>query len=185
MAHLALSRSETDRKKRPYGHLLRILAHPARFLRGRRAMERCSNSEGQTLVEAALSLAVLFTLVFGMIEMGLVFYTYNFVSEAAREGARYAMTRGSSCTSPCTEATNASVQNYVQNLGYPGLNSSDLTVTTTWPDTGASCTPSVSPCNNPGNNVMVKVTYAFPWSIPFVPSSILTMTSTSEMIIAQ
>ena len=185
MIHSAVSQPQADRKKRPYGRLLRIPARPACLLRMRSAMEHCRNSEGQTLVETAIGLAILFTLVFGIVEMGLAFYTYNFVSESAREGARYAMVRGSSCTSPCTEATNASVQDYVQNLGYPGLNSSDITVTTTWPDTGVTCTPSVSPCNNPGNNVIVKVAYAFPWNIPFVSSSTLTLTSTSEVIISQ
>ena len=175
----------TDGKKMPFGRLLRIVSHPARWLQTRRAPERCWNSEGETLVETAVSFTILLTLVFGIIELGLALYTYNFVSESAREGARYAMVRGSSCTSPCTGATNADVQTYIQNLGYPGLNASDITATATWPDTGSTCTPSVSPCNNPGNNVMVQVVYAFPWNPPFFPKRTLTMTSTSEVIISQ
>ena len=166
-------------------NFLSVLAHSSPWRRPRRAMEHCWNSEGQTLVETGLSLAILFTMLFALIETGMALYSYNFVSESAREGSRYAMVRGSSCTSPCTAATAASVQTYVQSLGYPGLNSSNVTVTTTWPDTGSSCTPSVTPCNNPGNNVVVKVTYAFPWSIPFLPSRTLTMGSTSEVIISQ
>lgn len=185
MVYGGLSQSETDRRKRPYRRLLRIVSRPARCLQTRSARERCWNSEGQTLVETALSLTILFTLVFGIIGLGLALYTYNFVSESAREGSRYAMVHGSSCTSPCVEATDASIQTYVQNLGYPGLNSANLTVTTTWPDTGATCTPSASPCNNPGNNVKVKAVYNFPWSVPFLPKSTLMMKSTSEVIISQ
>ncbi len=175
-----LARPKVDKDMRPEYSLRRIhcLLLRARF-------RRCLNSEGQTLVETALSLTILFTMTFAIIELGMALYSYNFVAESAREGSRYAMVRGSSCTGNCTIATNDSVQTYVRNLKYPGLNSSNLTVTTTWPDTGVTCTPSATPCNNPGNNVMVKATYAFPWTIPFIPSGTLTMTSTSEMIISQ
>jgi Flp pilus assembly protein TadG len=162
-----------------------FLENSVHYLRSRCAMEDYRNSEGQTLVETAVSLTLLFSMVFGLINVGMALYSYNFVAESAREGSRYAMVRGSSCSSPCTVATNASVQAYVQSLRYPGLNSSNVTTTTTWPDTGSSCTPSITPCNNPGNNVMVKVSYSFPWSIPFVPSRTLTMSSTSEVIISQ
>ena len=96
-----------------------------------------------------MSLTILFTMVFGPINVGIALYSYNFDAESAREGSRYAMVRGSSCTSPCTAATNASVQTYVQSLRYPGLNSSNVTVTTTWPDTGSSCTPSIRPATTP------------------------------------
>lgn len=171
--------------KMRYGSLLRIVSYPTRNPQTRCVLERYGKSEGQAVVDTALSFTILFTLVFGIIGLGLALYTYSFVSESAREGARYAMVRGSSCTSPCTAATAATVQTYVQDLGYPGLNSSNLTVTTTWPDTGTTCTPSVTPCNNPGNNVMVEVVYSFPWNFPFLPASTLTMTSTSEVIISQ
>lgn len=185
MLHLGLLQSEADRKKSSYGGLLRITERLARCAQMSGAIVRCWNNEGQTLVETAISLSLLFTFVFGLIQVGFAFYSYQFVAESAREGSRYAMVRGSSCVSPCTAATSASVQTYVQNLGYPGLNSSNLTVTTTWPDTGTSCTPSVTPCNNPGNNVKVEVAYSFPFSILFIPFRTLTLTSTSEVVISQ
>jgi len=166
-------------------HFFRIPACPMRCSPLQGGLKSLLNCEGQTLVETAISISILITLTFGIILTGLALYSYNFVAESAREGSRYAMVRGSSCTSPCTEATSASVQSYVQNLGYPGLTSSELIVTTTWPDTGYSCTPSESPCNNPGNNVMVQVTYSFPWNIPLLPSGTLSLTSTSEVVISQ
>lgn len=179
------SRSEGGRKTKRPADFLRIPSRPMRCPPLRGGLRCLLNCEGQTLVETAVSLSILFALTIGIILSGLALYSYNFVAESAREGSRFAMVRGSSCTSPCAQATSASVQSYVQNLGYLWLNSSNLTVTTTWPDTGYSCTPSVSPCNNPGNNVMVQVTYLFPWNIPFTPSGTLSLTSTSEVVISQ
>jgi Flp pilus assembly protein TadG len=120
----------------------------------------------------------------GMMNMSLAIYTHHYVSEAAREGTRYAIVRGSSVTTP---ATSGSVQTYVRGLGYPGITASLMTVTTTWAayPTGVTCTPSTTPCNNPGNMVTVTASYAFPLTIPFMPNKTLNMTSTSSMIIAQ
>jgi len=150
---------------------------------------RASSEDGSTVVETALSTIALFTLVIGIIEISLALYTYHFTSEAAREGTRYAIVRGSSCNSSNSAcpapALAPDVQNYVRELRYPGINPAAITVTTTWPVTGTSCTPSSMPCNNPGNLVEVTVQYLFPLSIPFVPSSNLNMTSTSEMVISQ
>src|SRR5215469_8508548 len=50
-------------------------------------------SDGATLVETAMVSAILFALLFGLIQIGYAFYTYNFVSDAAREAARYASVR--------------------------------------------------------------------------------------------
>jgi Flp pilus assembly protein TadG len=126
--------------------------------------------------------------VLGIMQIGWALYTYHFVSEAAREGTRYAIVRGSSCAaagSLCTEASQANIQSYIQNQGYLGINSNNMTVTATWPTTGAACTPSVTPCNNPGNLVQVTVAYKFTLSIPFVKASTINMASTSEMVISQ
>ena len=48
-----------------------------------------SNERGQALVEAALTFPLLFLLFFGIIEFSLVIFSYNTISNAAREGARY------------------------------------------------------------------------------------------------
>jgi Flp pilus assembly protein TadG len=120
-------------------------------------------------------------------EISLALYTYHFVAQAARQATRYAMVRGSSCTtfaSACP-AQPSDIQNYVRGLGFPGIDSDNITVTTTWPTTGAACTPSSMPCNNPGNAVQVTVKYNFPLSIPFVPASTLSLSSSSQMAISQ
>ena len=146
------------------------------------------SERGSASIEFAASASVLFLTLIGLMQICLAIYTYHYVSEAAREGARYAMVRGSACSgfaSACPAAS-SDVQTYVRGLGYPGIVSSKMTVTTTWAayPTGSSCTPS-STCNNPGNLATVKTSYAFPLSIPWGPSRTLTMTSTSAMVISQ
>jgi Flp pilus assembly protein TadG len=170
--------------------LIRLLLSPALGLRGPAPQRRGGtlSEHGSALIETALSLSLLFALVFGIMEIGWALYTYHFISEAAREGTRYAMVRGSSCAaagSLCTDVSQTDIQNYVKNLGFPGINSSDMTVTAAWPSTGAACTPSTTPCNNPGNLVQVTVAYQFPLSIPFVGASTINMSSLSEMVISQ
>lgn len=141
----------------------------------------------------ALVIAILLTMLFGLMEMCLALYTYHYVSEAAREGSRFAIVRGSSCSAanptvtPCP-AQSADVQNYVQNLNYPGINPQEMTVTTTWSPypagDGWTCAPSAA-CNNPGNQVQVTVNYVYPLAIPFLPATTLNMSSTSQMVISQ
>lgn len=151
------------------------------------------DEEGQTIVETAMSLIILLTFMFGVWEAGLALYSYHFISEAAREGTRYAIVRGSSLGTNCTApgpptciAQTADIQTYVKFLGFPGINPANMMVTPSWSayPTGTTCTPSAS-CNNPGNLVTVMVQYSFPLIVPFVPAHTFTMTSQSAMIISQ
>ena len=144
--------------------------------------------DGQSSVETALACTVLLMVVIGVMQTGLALYSYHFTAEAARLGTRYAMVRGSSCagfTSACPAAA-ADVQNYIRGLGYVGVQSSNVTATTTWPTTGSSCSPSSSPCNNPGNLVKVVVQYKWTYGIPWVSKKIAwNVSSTSQMVIVQ
>lgn len=149
--------------------------------------------EGSTIVEFGLASTILFAFLFRIFQTSFALYSYAYIADAAREATRYAIVRGSACTgfTECGStphgAQQADVLNYVQHLGYPGIDmsSSRLGVTATWPTTGAACTPIASPCNNPGNLVKVVVTYQYPLAIPFVPKANLNMSSTSEMVISQ
>lgn len=142
--------------------------------------------DGSSMVEMAISIILLLTLIFGVFEICLALYTYHFISDAAREGSRFAIVRGSACQSPGYEcnATSAQIQTYVQSLGFPGINPSAMTVTTTWAPYANSTCITVT-CNDPGNQVKVTVNYQFPLSIPFIPSSTWSMSSTSSMVISQ
>ena len=101
---------------------------------------RLLDAEGATLVEMALSASVLFVILFGIIEVCMGLYSYNLVSEAARQATRYAAVRG---TNSCTYATKTfpdcnlnpttagnAIQTYVRGLGFPY--SSQMNATATW-----------------------------------------------------
>src|SRR5437867_11102723 len=50
---------------------------------------------GAAVVEATIVLGIFFTLVFGMLDLGLGLFRQNLLSEAARQGARQAAVHGS------------------------------------------------------------------------------------------
>jgi Flp pilus assembly protein TadG len=148
--------------------------------------------DGSAILETALSMIILLTFMFGIMAVALALYSYHFISEAAREGTRYAIVRGSSAGSPCTApgpptcaAQSADVQAYVKGLNFPGINPGNMSVAPVWTvfPAGGICAPSAS-CNNPGNLVTVTVTYNFPLTIPFVPAHTYTMSSSSAMVIS-
>jgi len=159
----------------------------------RRASER-----GSTLVEFALVAILFFTLFFGIVDFGRALYAYHFVGNAAREGTRYAMVRGNTCiTLPDCNIQSAQIQTYLAGLA-SGLNSSQLTASTTWPIVANS--PSICSTSNnqnaPGCTVQVSVTYPFNFIFPLMPTTTCTlgsppvtanicMTSTSQMVISQ
>ena len=54
--------------------------------------QRLNNSPGQALVEFALIISVLLAMIFLIIESARILWAWNTVQNAAREGARYAIT---------------------------------------------------------------------------------------------
>ena len=154
------------------------------------------DEQGSAIVEMAIASAVFLAAVFGIIQACWALYAYNYVNEAAREATRYAIVRGgtytgNNCTAPgpatCVAQAGATgdVSQYVKSLAYPGIDTTKLTVTTTWPGgVGPVCT---TPCvsNMPGNLVQVVVSYPYSFHIPFVPSATFTMASTSQLVISQ
>jgi Flp pilus assembly protein TadG len=158
------------------------------------ALLRLRGEEGSSLVETGMALLIFLPLLFGAIQFSLVFYTYHDVTDAARQAVRWAAVRGStSCTNTpglydC-KATSDEIQSYVRGLGYPGLVASNINVATSWlsassvPTSWSAC--GVSPCNAPGNQVQVTVSYSYPISIPYWKSTSFNISSTSAMVIAQ
>ena len=158
-------------------------------------VEQLGRDDGSSMVELALASTVFLAMLMGAFQATIGLYTYSYLSEAAREGSRYAMVRGStSCTStPSLSNCNATadqIQTYVRGHGYPGITGSQLKLTTTWfkpsanlPPTWSSCAG--SGCNAPGNMVQVVATYAYALKVPFVPNSTINLTSTSKMVISQ
>ncbi len=153
--------------------------------------------EGAALLEFAVACMILVPMLFGFIEVCMAFYAYNFVSDAAREATRYAIVRGSkSCgnlpnpgVQNCNFTTAAPLQTFVQSLGYPGLKPGNLVVTVAWSrastSTPTSWTACGTACNQPGNQVQVKVRYNFPIGIPYWRVTTVSIGSVSSMVIAQ
>jgi Flp pilus assembly protein TadG len=186
-----------------------------RFIRSLGRALACQS--GSSLVEFAVAAAVYFSLFFGVIETCFALYTFNFVSDAAREATRYAMVRGAnSCLANAafpdcnllptnitssTDSTHNPVLAYIDSTNYPGLDPNRMSATVTWwvatqtTDAGGNpttvwttpCTTAVdangNACNAPGNAVNVVVTYGFPLSIPWWKSSLVKVSSTSQMVI--
>lgn len=131
---------------------------------------RRMRERGSVMIETALSLLVFLMILFGIMDYGRALFAYNFVSFAAGQGARYAMVRGSSSSTPATATT---VQDYVRNQAV-ALDKNAITVATTW-----------APDNKPGSTVQVAVTYSFQPVVPFLPSSAMVFKNTTKMTITR
>jgi Flp pilus assembly protein TadG len=156
------------------------------------------DESGSALVEFAFSAVLLMTMLFGIIEFGFALYTYQFVNEVAREMSRYAIVRGSQCTAMpnCgyTDATSTAQAYARAAYNYPGMDMTKLTVTNTWYSpvknsdgtikTWSACAGGTG-CNKPGYMVQVNVSYPFILNIPFVPSTNMSVSSSSSMVISQ
>jgi Flp pilus assembly protein TadG len=158
------------------------------------------DERGSAILETALSILMLMTFIFAVMEICLGAYTFHFISEAAREATRYAIVRGSSFTTDCTAPTVANctaqggnntgdIATYIQNLNFPGIDPTKMTVNSTWLTGAGTTTPTncgfADSCKIPGNQVQVTIQYQFPISIPFVSVNTWTLTSTSRMVISQ
>jgi Flp pilus assembly protein TadG len=140
---------------------------------------------GSSLPETALVMAVLLALLFAIIDFGRLIYTYAFVAQLAREGARWAIVRGSQCSllDHCN-AKSTDVATYVQSLSEGATATNSIGVTANW----GPCPPGAPANNAPGCPVSVTVTYPFKFMLPFMPKGSLAqinMSSSSQMVISQ
>jgi len=101
-------------------------------------------------------------------------------------------------TSIACGATASDVQSYVLGLVPDGINRGQITTSVSWPvESSTSTDPSPAICsgavsglstgaipNYPGCTVEVQVSYPFNFLYPFVQNATITLSSTSEMVIA-
>lgn len=80
-------------------------------------MKRTRRQRGASLVEAAFTILILFLFLDAVLEFGRVYNIYQVATNAAREGARYAV-----CPQPgtTTRPTSAAVQSYVADFTNSG-----------------------------------------------------------------
>jgi len=151
----------------------------------RRSVGQKNGEAGSALVEFALASVIILTVLFGIIDMGRALYSYDWVSDAARRGTRYAMVRGTSSCTGSPELTDCKagpgqITTYVESNAF-GIDHSALSVTAVcWPPSHAFTPP---PCA-PGKTVEVTVQYKFAFLLPLTPHS-WTMTSSSLRTVSQ
>lgn len=161
----------------------------------RKLMSQFREVDGSQLVEFALCIPILLTVFFGVVYFSYVIFAAHFVTNAANDGARYAIVRGSgwngsACASTSTvdcTATGTDVSSFVASTLPAGLNSAKLSVSTTWPGTtagGGRC-DAQNGNNSPNCVVIVQTKYVVSFPLPFVSSSGLTVSSSAAMTIAQ
>ena len=142
---------------------------------------------GSGLPETALVLTVCLAMLFGIIDFGRAMYTYTFVGQLARQGARWGIVRGSQCT--VLDHCNASkddIQAYVRGLNEGATNPTSISVTqATW----TSCPPgTASGVHAPGCVLTVTVQYPFSFMLPYMPGGSLAtinMASSAQMVVSQ
>lgn len=142
-----------------------------------------SREKGSAMVEFSLAIITILIVLFGIIDVGRALYAYDWVSDAARRGTRYAMVRGSECSGLGADcpATAEDIETYVKSLG-TGIDTSQVTVTSQCFAT-SSIDPS-PPCAAPAW-VKVTVTYHFHLVSPLLPIDPWNMHSASERIVQQ
>ena len=168
-----------------------------------KTLKLCRRGEkGSTLIEFALTLIFFLLMMFGVLDFARALYAYHFVSNAAREATRWAAVNGETCaddgscngTAPMNngQASASDIQTYVTNITPPGIDPTKVTTTPTWTaPTGSPniCTAAVTGLggpykNYPGCTVEVEVQYNFNFVAPIISTATITMSSTSEMVIA-
>ena len=163
--------------------------------RGSKSHPGKSRERGGALVEYAFAVVMSLVLLFGIVDFGRALYSYHFISNAAREGTRYASVRGYTCSvsaTPCP-ATTADIKTFVADTVPQGIVSGSVTVKPTWsnPNSLPICNSGATQ-NYPGCAVRVEVDYNFNLLFPYnfppffqFPASTITMSSTSQMIISR
>jgi Flp pilus assembly protein TadG len=137
-------------------------------------MTRRQAESGQALVEFSLTIIVFMVLVLAVVDVGRAVWNYNTLASATREGTRFAIVHGSNASTPSGPSSNDAKVNAAVAKYASGLNSANLTTTSTWLDGS----------NAAGSRVKVTTTYKF----SSIFSSLLgispfTMTSSSTMTI--
>jgi len=113
----------------------------------RSKQDRWRRQRGQSLLETALMIVIIFTVMMWVFEIGQLMYTYTVLADAANEGVRYAIvhTGGGVSSTPTTAAI---VQKFAATSRH---DISGITVTVTPLDT----------TYDPPNRVSVKVSYTY------------------------
>ncbi len=156
--------------------------------------EMLKNKKGQTVVEFALAVLLLFGLLFAIIDLGMLFYVNLTMQHAVRTATRYAVT-GRSDLPGMTDLDRRDALIQVIKDNSMGLynknlhNPKDPTISVIHPNQvtfgNYSGTPQSGEPGNPGDVIEVSLTYTWPLLTPalkpFFPGGQYTFTVRSTM----
>jgi Flp pilus assembly protein TadG len=146
---------------------------------------RGRGEEGAALVEFAIVSVALLTLVFGVIDLGRAYFTWQSVKNAAREGAAYAERNplaqkpsGTTCPDPDNIQYRARTEEGKPNTHY--------SVKVTPAIAGGCASPSDNQAIKPGDTVTVRVSTSFTMLTPFVSAIVggsMTITASQQVVV--
>ena len=130
---------------------------------------RLRRQRGQSLLETAMMIVVIFTVVFWIFELGWLMYTYAVMADAANEGVRYAVVHSGGDVA----GTQARVIAFAQTSLHDVQALSATPPQVTFPDGSAA----------PPNRVRVTVTYTYvPWLKQFINTPTMNTYAEGTMI---
>ena len=130
--------------------------------------ENRSRQKGGTLLEAAITLMLFFTLIFGVLEFGRAYNLYQAITNAAREGARYSVAPFPGTNNlPSTVQVEARVQQYLNSVGARG--------------TTVNVSQNTAGVVNGANVVYTQVNVTAPYAFLFFPFASINMQTSAQM----
>ena len=129
---------------------------------------RLHRQRGQSLLETAMMIVVVFTVVFWVFELGWLMYTYSVMADAANEGVRYAIVH--------SKGDPAGTTTKVQTFAATSLhNTNGMHVFVVFPDNNNTAPP---------NRVRVTVTYTYvPWLSQYISTPTMRTYSEGRMVV--
>lgn len=131
------------------------------------------NDDGAAMVETALALPVLLTMIWGVVQFGLAMHAQNGIQNALGDGARYATLCVNPTLNGCRRPTDAQIIARIN----------DRRFSSTY---GTFDTPTVTP--SPANATMpyldLSVTYRMPTSLIFVNGPVMVFVRTKRVYVA-
>jgi Flp pilus assembly protein TadG len=128
---------------------------------------RIRRQRGQSLLETAMMIVVIFNVVFWIFELGWMMYTYSVMADAANEGVRYAIVHSGGDTGGAQARVTTFARTSLHDV-------SALSTSVTFPDGNSS----------PPNRVRVTVSYTYvPWLRQFITTPTMHTYAEGRMIV--
>ncbi len=133
----------------------------------RSKQDRWRRQRGQSLLETALMIVIIFTVMMWVFEIGQLMYTYTVLADAANEGVRYAIVHPTNIVSGTTARVTSFAKTSMHNI-------SAISVTVNDPDGSY----------DPPNTVSVTVSYTYvPYLKVFITPPTLTAYAEGRMVV--